>query len=67
MDIARTNFPQTFEVMVDGPATMEKIQRKLRDKIIVLRNQGGMMEAAQMMGAMQGGGGGVPPGDEGMM
>jgi len=67
MDIARTNFPQSFEVMVDGPATIEKIQRKLRDKIIVLRNQGGMMEAAQMMGAMQGGGGGAPPGDEGML
>lgn len=69
LEMARNHFPQMLEVMVDGPATMKTVKEKLRDKIVVLREDAGaMQDAAQLIATAQGGGmGGMGGGPEGAM
>jgi len=53
-------FAQTGEVQVDGLATMKNIKGKLRDTIVVFRDQAGMQGAMDMLAPLLGGGG-MPP------
>lgn len=64
LEMARAYLPQTAEVIVDGPKTLENIKEKLRDSVVVLRSQEEIARAVQQLAPVLGGGGGMPAGTE---
>lgn len=64
LQMGQANFPQIMQVVVDPIATLKNIQRKLRDEIVVIRDEDQIAGAVQQLGPLLGGGGGgggMPP------
>jgi hypothetical protein len=72
VEIGRTAFPQTFEAICDQAATLKNIKEKMRDELVVFRDQKGIGQAIDQFGSLLGGGGapgampGVPAGVPGL-
>ncbi|WP_420104556.1 portal protein [Bosea sp. (in: a-proteobacteria)] len=62
LQMAQAYFQQTAMVEIDGSATLQNVQRKLRDKIVVFRKAEDIQGAIQQFGPLLGGGGGGGPG-----
>lgn len=61
LQMAQQYFPQTAPVEIDGSATLANIQKKLRDRVVVLRTADQVAQAVQQLAPVLGGGGGAAP------
>lgn len=61
LQMGQTYFPQTAPVEIDGSATLANIKKKLRDKIVVLRDASQLQAAVQQFGPVLGAGGAGGP------
>lgn len=66
LQMAQAYFAQTAMVEIDGSATLQNVQKKLRDKIVVFRDASQVKGAIEQFGPLlQGGGGGAGPAERG--
>lgn len=65
LEMARMYFPNIAEVQIDGAATLRNIKAKLRDKLVVIRDDSQVNGAIEQFGPLIAGAGGMPaPGVE---
>lgn len=62
LQMAQAYFSQTMAVEIDGSATLQNAQKKLRDKIVVFRDASGLKTAIEQFAPLLGGAGGGGPG-----
>jgi hypothetical protein len=61
LQAANSYFPKTAQVSIDETKTLQNMQKKMRDKIVVFRTADEMKQAVDMMGSVMGGAGGGDP------